>query len=55
MLEDIAREVPMWIVEVNVLGRKFTRTVNDRPAALRRTPRMTQWRQWKQRHPGAAA
>jgi hypothetical protein len=45
----------MWIVEVNVLGRRFTRTVNGRPATLGRTPRMPQWRQWKQRHPGAAA
>jgi hypothetical protein len=45
----------MWTVEVNVLGRKFTRTANDRPAAIRSTPRLTQWRQWKPRHPGAAA
>ncbi len=45
----------MWTVEVNVLGRRFTHTVNDRPEAFRLTPRVTQWRQWKQRHPRAAA
>ncbi|MCW2551030.1 MAG: hypothetical protein JWR78_811 [Mycobacterium sp.] len=45
----------MWFVEVNVLGRRFTRTVNDRPDALRLPPRVTQWRQWKQNQPRAAA
>ena len=46
----------MWIVEANVLGRRFTHTVNHyRPDVLRRTPRTMQWRQWKQRRPGAAA
>ncbi|HYO02597.1 MAG TPA: hypothetical protein VET27_12260 [Mycobacterium sp.] len=45
----------MWIVEINVLGRRFTHTVGDRPDPSLRTPRMTQWRHWKQRHPRAAA
>jgi hypothetical protein len=45
----------MWIVEVNVLGRRFTHTVNDRPKTLRCTPRTAQWRHWRPRHPGAAA
>ena len=49
----------MWTVEINVLGRKFTHTIGhvtgDRPDLPLRTPRMTHWRQWKQRHPGAAA
>jgi hypothetical protein len=45
----------MWMVEVNVLGHRFTRTVNDRPDLLRHPPRMPHWRQWKARQPRAAA
>ncbi|WP_161600631.1 hypothetical protein [Mycolicibacterium hodleri] len=45
----------MWTVEINVLGRRFTYKANDRPDVVLRTPRLTQWRQRKQRHPGAAA
>ncbi|MET0474357.1 MAG: hypothetical protein ABW001_06915 [Mycobacterium sp.] len=55
MLEDIAREAPMWIVEINILGRRFTHRFNDHHEVLRLTPRVAQWRQWKQRHPRAAA
>ena len=48
----------MWIVEVNVLGRKFTHTVGDVPMRSLpslRTARMVQWRHGRQRHPRAAA
>jgi hypothetical protein len=46
----------MWTVELNVLGRRFTRTAGQRPEqAVRRTARLVTWRQWRQRHPGAAA
>ncbi len=45
----------MFVVEVNVLGRRFTRTVHDRPELSRLTPRMNHWRQWKHRAPRAAA
>lgn len=45
----------MWIVEVNILGRRFTHRVNDRHEVFRFAPNMAQWRQWKQRHPRAAA
>jgi hypothetical protein len=45
----------MWIVEVNVLGRRYTLRINHRPEVSRPSPRMTHWRQWKQRHPRAAA
>jgi hypothetical protein len=55
MLDHIAREAPVWIVEVNVLGRRFTHRVNDRPEVLRLTPRLAQWRPWKQRNPRPAA
>ncbi|GLP81119.1 hypothetical protein TUM20984_25390 [Mycobacterium antarcticum] len=58
MLGYIAREAPMWIVEINVLGRKFTHTVGDVSVPSLpplRAPRVAQWRHGKQRHPGAAA
>jgi hypothetical protein len=45
----------MWTVEVNVLGRRFTHTIGDRPDALRLSPRLSQWRQRRTRHPRAAA
>jgi hypothetical protein len=45
----------MWMVEVNVLGRRFTHTVSGRPDALRHAAHLPQWRQWKPRHPRAAA
>lgn len=45
----------MWIVEVNVLGHRFTHRVGDRPELFRLTPRVVQWRQWKHRQPRAAA
>lgn len=46
----------MWIVEINVLGQRFTQRVNERPDAFRLAPHVAQWRPWKQRHePRAAA
>jgi hypothetical protein len=41
----------MWIVEVNVLGRRFTHRFADRSDALRLNPLVAPWRQWKQRPP----
>ena len=45
----------MWIVEINVLGRRFTHRVNERPDAFRLAPHVTQWRPWKQRPESRAA
>jgi hypothetical protein len=45
----------MWMIEVNVLGHRFTHTVNDRPEVRRLAPHLPQWRQWKPRNPRAAA
>ena len=39
----------MWIVEVNVLGRRFTFRGNDHREVFRLAPHLTQWRQWKPR------
>ena len=44
----------MWIVELNVFGRKFTRQVSDRPKGLRVTPHNVQTRLSQLRHPKAA-
>ncbi|MGH3640186.1 MAG: hypothetical protein ACRDUX_14275 [Mycobacterium sp.] len=55
MHDHIAREAPVWIVEVNVLGRRFTHRVNDRLEVLRLTPRLAQWRPRKKCNPQAAA
>jgi hypothetical protein len=52
MLDDIAREAPVWIIEVNVLGRRYTRHVKDRRETLRLRPRLVEWRL---RHLRAAA
>jgi hypothetical protein len=48
----------MWVIEVNILGRRYIRHVNsvrDGAEALRLPPRLVPWRQWKQRPPRAAA
>ncbi len=48
----------MWIIEVNILGRRYVRHVNPvgpGSEALRLPPRLAPWRQWKQRPPRAAA
>ena len=45
----------MLLVEVNVLGLRFTRAFQDRRQVLRHTPRLPQWRQWRAAHPRAAA
>lgn len=45
----------MWMVEVNVLGRRFTCSINGHPHVLRRAPRAMGWRQRTQSHRGAAA
>lgn len=44
----------MWIVEINFLGRRFTRRFSHRPEVSRLSPRIAHWRQWKQRHLRAA-
>jgi hypothetical protein len=55
MLDRIAREADMWIIEVNILGRRYTLHVNHRPEATRLAAGIAPWRQWKQRIPRAAA
>jgi hypothetical protein len=46
----------MWIVELNVLGHRFTRQVPDhRAKALSLNPRAVQSRLAQLRHPRAAA
>lgn len=45
----------MWVVEVNVLGRRFTQRIGDRQQALRFAPRLAHLRQRKVRLPRAAA
>jgi hypothetical protein len=44
----------VWIVEINVLGRRFTHHLNARPATPRLVPTLTNWRTRKQRAPRAA-
>ncbi|WP_173007870.1 hypothetical protein [Mycolicibacterium sp. P1-18] len=45
----------MWVVEVNVLGRRFSYTVADRHRPLPGTARVAQWRDRMHRQSGAAA
>jgi hypothetical protein len=45
----------MWIVEVNVLGRRFTHEVRDRREAFKFSPRNIQARLSDMRNPRAAA
>jgi hypothetical protein len=45
----------MWIVEVNVLGHRFTHQVRDRREALKFSPRSVQSRLSHMRHPRAVA
>ena len=45
----------MLLVEVNVLGLRFTRAFQGHREALRHTPRLPQWAQWRSGHPRAAA
>jgi len=44
----------MWVIEVNVLGRRFTRRVGDHPRAFRFTPQNVQMRLSQLRNPRAA-
>lgn len=44
----------MWVIEVNVLGRRFTRRVGERPKAFRFTPHDVQARLSQLRLPRAA-
>lgn len=44
----------MWVIEVNVLGRKFTRRVGEQPRALRFIPQDLQMRLSELRNPRAA-
>ena len=44
----------MWVIEVNVLGRKFTRRVGDTQSAFRFTPQTVQTRLSQLRNPRAA-
>lgn len=45
----------MWIVEVNVLGHRFTHEVRDRREASKFSPRNIQARLSDMRNPRAAA
>jgi hypothetical protein len=45
----------MWIVEINVLGRRFTHEVRDRREAFKFSPRSVQARLSHMRQPRAAA
>jgi hypothetical protein len=45
----------MWIVEVNVLGRRFTYRVHDHAKAFRLSPRTVQSRLAQLRHMRTAA
>ncbi|MDT5079284.1 MAG: hypothetical protein QOJ80_3921 [Mycobacterium sp.] len=45
----------MWIVEVNVLGRRFTYEVRDRRETFKFGPRSVGARLSHMRHPRAAA
>jgi cell division protein ZapA (FtsZ GTPase activity inhibitor) len=45
----------MWIVEVNVLGRRFTYQTHDRASKLRHTQRTVQSRLAHLRHARTAA
>lgn len=40
----------MWIVEINILGRRFTREVHDRRGAFPLTPRLVQTRLTQRLH-----
>ena len=45
----------MWIIEVNVVGRRFTYVVPDRyRPSFRFNPRAMHWRAPQVRHPRAA-
>lgn len=45
----------MWVIEVNVLGRRFTQRVNEGRDGFRIAPRITDWRKGKARDPRAVA
>lgn len=45
----------MWVVEINVLGHRFTRRVSQRHEAFRLAARKPPWREPRPRQPGAAA
>ncbi len=45
----------MWIVEVNVFGRRFIRRIHDRPEDYGIPARLTPWRPRKLRAPRTAA
>ena len=45
----------MWVVEVNVLGRRFSWTVDGRRRPLPGTTQVAQWRDRIHRQSGAAA
>jgi hypothetical protein len=55
MLGTIVREAPMWAVEVNVLGRRFSCTVGYRRRPQSGHARMAPWRDRMHRQSGAAA
>jgi len=55
MLGTIVREAPMWVVEVNVLGRRFSCTVDYRRRPQPGHARVVPWRDQIRRQPGAAA
>jgi hypothetical protein len=54
MLFVIDREAPMWIVEVNFAGRRFTHEVHARRHIFRFGPRSLSWRPSQLRQTRAA-
>jgi hypothetical protein len=55
MLGTIIEEAAMWVVEVNVLGRRFNCTVDDRRRPRPGTARVSHWRHRLHRQSGVAA
>jgi hypothetical protein len=50
MVSDIDGRRPMWIVEINVLGRRFTYRAREHARDLRLAPRTVQSRLAQLRH-----
>jgi hypothetical protein len=45
----------MWMIELNILGRRFTHEVHDRRVAFKVDPRQVPARLAQLKRPGAAA
>ena len=55
MLGTINEEAAMWVVEVNVLGRRFQLSADARRRPLPGSAHVAQWRDRLHRQSGAAA